>query len=100
MKGTKNTRKTGHEVIRFISAAYSPHIITKHMDNSRSPTVHIGRVFSITDAPATFGSFDLLFSNYLQTASISTDYSRPSRETQNQESKSVLQNVALSYFFP
>ena len=31
MKGMENTRKTGYEVIRFISAAYSSHIITKHM---------------------------------------------------------------------
>lgn len=56
IKGMENTRKTGHAVIRFISVAHSSHIITKHMEKSYSLMVQIGRVFSIRDAPATFGN--------------------------------------------
>lgn len=52
----ETTRKTRHEVIRFISAAYSQHIITKNPENSYSSMAHIGRVFSILDTPATFGN--------------------------------------------
>lgn len=56
IKGLENTRKTGHEVIGFISVAHSSHIITKHMEKNCSSVEQIGRVFSIRDAPATFGN--------------------------------------------
>lgn len=41
----------------------------------------------------------LLCSNHIQNTSISTKYSRPSRATQNQESKSVLQNSTVIFVF-
>lgn len=56
IKEMENTRKTGYEVIRFISIAHSSHIITKHMEKNYSSMVQIGRVFCIRDAPATFGN--------------------------------------------
>lgn len=59
---------------------------------------HIGRVFTL-DALATFGNRWPAFFKLVKTASPSTNYSRPSRETQNQESKSVHPNLVLTLLF-